>query len=84
VGAVVLVATLLVDLRGAIGSSSFTVLTYYAIASASVWTQPPEQRRWPRWLNVAGVIGCVALAATFRSPPWCWASPCWPWASRSD
>jgi basic amino acid/polyamine antiporter, APA family len=64
VGAVVLVATLLVDLRGAIGFSSFTVLTYYAIANASAWTQPPEQRRWPRWLNVAGVIGCVVLAAT--------------------
>ena len=64
VGAVVLAATLLVDLRGAIGFSSFTVLTYYAIANAAAWTQPPDQRRWPRWMNVAGVIGCVVLAAT--------------------
>lgn len=64
VGAVVLAATLLVDLRGAIGFSSFTVLVYYAIANASAWTQPAELRRWPRALNVAGIGGCALLAAT--------------------
>ncbi|MGW1678260.1 APC family permease [Saccharopolyspora sp. NPDC002376] len=60
-----LVAT--TDLRGVIGFSSFGVLVYYAIANASAWTQPAEQRRWPRWLNIAGLLGCLVLVATL---PW--------------
>jgi basic amino acid/polyamine antiporter, APA family len=60
VSAIVLVA----DLRGAIGFSSFGVLTYYAIANASAWTQPDSQRRWPRALNVAGLVGCLVLVVT--------------------
>jgi basic amino acid/polyamine antiporter, APA family len=69
--AVCVAASLLVlttDLRGAIGFSSFGVLVYYAIANASAYTQPAEERRWPRTLNVAGVIGCVALVATLPLP----------------
>jgi basic amino acid/polyamine antiporter, APA family len=61
----VLVAT--VDLRGVIGFSSFGVLIYYAIANASAYTQPGTQRRWPRALNVCGVVGCLLLVATL---PW--------------
>ena len=64
VGIAVVALVLLTDLRGAIGFSSFGVLTYYAIANAAAFTQPGEERRWPRALNVAGVIGCVALVAT--------------------
>jgi len=51
-----------VDLRGAIGFSSFAVLTYYAIANASAFTQPDSERRWPRWLQVVGLVGCAVLA----------------------
>jgi APA family basic amino acid/polyamine antiporter len=65
-GAVVLLA-LVTDLRGAIGFSSFGVLTYYAIANASAFTQRGPERRWPRALNVAGLVGCVGLVATL--PP---------------
>ena len=60
-----LVAT--VDLREVIGFSSFGVLTYYAIANASAFTQPAGQRRWPRWLNLLGATGCLVLVATL---PW--------------
>ncbi|MDA3629356.1 APC family permease [Saccharopolyspora sp. WRP15-2] len=60
-----LVAT--TDLRGVIGFSSFGVLVYYAIANASAWTQPAAQRRWPRWLNAAGLVGCLVLVVTL---PW--------------
>jgi APA family basic amino acid/polyamine antiporter len=55
------------DLRGVIGFSSFGVLIYYAIANTAAFTQPREQRRWPRWLNLLGVIGCLVLVATL---PW--------------
>jgi APA family basic amino acid/polyamine antiporter len=47
--------------------SSFGVLVYYAITNASAYTQPRAQRRWPRALNVCGVVGCLLLAATL---PW--------------
>ncbi|CAN5827934.1 amino acid permease [soil metagenome] len=62
--AVVSLLVLAIDLRGAIGFSSFGVLVYYAIANASAFTQPAEQRRWPRVLNLAGLIGCVVLVVT--------------------
>ena len=64
VGALVTVVVLVVDLRGAIGFSSFTVLSYYAIANASAWTLPPARRRWPRVLAALGVLGCALLAFT--------------------
>jgi APA family basic amino acid/polyamine antiporter len=67
VGAVVVLLVLTTDLRDAIGFSSFGVLLYYAIANASAYTQPVSRRRWPRALNVAGLLGCVVLVVTL---PW--------------
>jgi APA family basic amino acid/polyamine antiporter len=64
---VVSVLVAAVDLRGVIGFSSFGVLIYYAIANAAAFTQPGEQRRWPRWLNLLGAAGCLTLVATL---PW--------------
>lgn len=60
--AIVAVIVMLTDLRGAIGFSSFAVLTYYAIANAAAYTQPDRQRRWPRWLQGLGLGGCTVLA----------------------
>ncbi|WP_410631379.1 APC family permease [Amycolatopsis sp. cmx-4-83] len=65
--AIVSALVLTVDLRGVIGFSSFGVLVYYAVANASAFTQEPANRRWPRWLNVVGLLGCVLLVATL---PW--------------
>lgn len=63
---VVLVSILVLtaDLRGVIGFSSFGVLIYYAIANTAAFTQPADQRRWPRVLNVVGFLGCLVLVAT--------------------
>lgn len=60
VGAVVAVLAATVDVRGAIGFSSFGVLTYYAVANASAWTlsSAPASRVVP----AVGVLGCVTLA----------------------
>jgi APA family basic amino acid/polyamine antiporter len=66
--ALVAVLVLVADLRNMIGFSSFGVLVYYAIANASAFTQPPVVRRWPRWLNVVGLAGCLLLAGTL--PVW--------------
>jgi len=67
IAAAVVVLVVATDLRGAIGFSSFGVLTYYAIANASAFTQDASHRRWPRALNVAGLLGCVVLVAAL--PP---------------
>jgi basic amino acid/polyamine antiporter, APA family len=61
-GAAIIAVVAVVDLRGAIGFSSFAVLTYYAIANASAFTQPESERRWPRWLQIVGITGCAVLA----------------------
>lgn len=63
--AVIVIAIVLVaDLRGAIGFSSFAVLTYYGLANASAWTLGPDDRQWPRWLAGLGVALCGLLAFT--------------------
>jgi APA family basic amino acid/polyamine antiporter len=64
---VVSVLVLTVDLRGAIGFSSFGVLLYYLIANLSAFTQLAGVRRFPRWLQVLGAAGCLLLAVTL---PW--------------
>jgi APA family basic amino acid/polyamine antiporter len=63
-GAVVVVLVLTVDLRGAIGFSSFGVLLYYFVANVAAFTQAPDARRYPRWLQVLGAVGCVVLVVT--------------------
>ncbi len=66
VAVIVLLATGL-DLRGAIGFSSFGVLLYYALANAAALTLAPGERRWPRGLAALGVSGCLLLVVTL--PP---------------
>jgi APA family basic amino acid/polyamine antiporter len=65
--AAIVLLVVLVDLRGAIGFSSFGVLTYYLVANLSALRQRPEVRRYPRALQMIGVAGCVLLAVTL---PW--------------
>ncbi len=67
VGAVVIVLVLTVELRGAIGFSSFAVLTYYAIANTAALTLTREENCPPRWIPGLGLIGCLVLAANL--PP---------------
>lgn len=64
---VVLALVATVDLRGAIGFSSFGVLLYYVIANAAAVSQSREQRRYPRAVAIFGIAGCLTLVATL--PP---------------
>jgi APA family basic amino acid/polyamine antiporter len=61
---IVCVVVAVADLRGAIGFSSFAVLTYYGLANASAWTLTGPERRWPRLLAGLGVALCAVLAVT--------------------
>ncbi|BFO14415.1 hypothetical protein SHKM778_08030 [Streptomyces sp. KM77-8] len=65
VGAVVAVLAATVDVRGAIGFSSFGVLAYYAVANASAWTL--DSRPAARALPALGLAGCLVLAFSL---PW--------------
>jgi APA family basic amino acid/polyamine antiporter len=68
--AIALIVTVLVvtvDLRGAIGFSSFGVLVYYLVANLAAFTQSAPYRRFPKALQLAGATVCVALVATL--PP---------------
>jgi APA family basic amino acid/polyamine antiporter len=67
IGAIVCALVLTVDLRGAIGFSSFGVLVYYLIANVSAYTQSGPDRLYPKALQVLGAIGCATLAITL---PW--------------
>ena len=60
--AVVMLLVASVDLRGAIGFSGVTILTYYAITNVASLTLAEEHRRWPRWIAIVGLVGCVTLA----------------------
>jgi basic amino acid/polyamine antiporter, APA family len=61
VGFAVALLVALLDVRGAIGFSSFTVLLYYAITNASAFTLGR------RVIPVLGLLGCLSLA--FALPP---------------
>jgi APA family basic amino acid/polyamine antiporter len=67
IGVVVAVLAAAVDLRGAIGFSSFAVLIYYAVANASAFTLGPDEDRPHRAIPSIGLVGCVVLA--FAMPP---------------
>lgn len=42
--------------------SAFTVLIYYAITNLAALALPLEGRLFPRWVSVAGLVACLALA----------------------
>ncbi len=62
VGVVAAALAAAVDLRGAIGFSSFAVLVYYAIANASAFTLRREEGSLPKVIPVFGALGCVVVA----------------------
>jgi basic amino acid/polyamine antiporter, APA family len=62
-----ILAVLVLDPTTLIGYSSCAVLGYYAVAHVSALRQSNEQRWLPRWVSVAGLVGCAVLAL---SVPW--------------
>jgi len=67
VGMAVIALVSAVDLRGAIGFSSFGVLLYYLVANVAAFRQQRGARRYPRVLQAIGAVGCGVLAAAL---PW--------------
>ena len=61
VGLSVSALLLVTDLLGAVGFSSFLVLWYYAVANLAALRLNAIERRWPRFISVVGLMGCLAL-----------------------
>lgn len=64
IGIIVTILAATIDVRSAIGFSSFAVLVYYAIANASAFTLRPDEDRPPRLIPIVGFQGCAVLAFT--------------------
>ena len=67
IAVVAIAAVLLLEPARLVGFSSCAVLVYYAIAHLSALRQAPAERWLPRWVSVAGLLGCLLLALTL---PW--------------
>jgi basic amino acid/polyamine antiporter, APA family len=70
VGGVVAAMALVGDVRVTWSFSAFTVLVYYGITNLAAIRLPAGARRYPLWVPVAGLLGCLLLAA--HVPPATW------------
>ena len=64
IGTIVTILAATIDVRSAIGFSSFAVLIYYAITNASALTLGPDEDRPARVIPMVGFLGCAVLAFT--------------------
>lgn len=62
IGALIGGLVLLGDLKTTWSFSAFTVLVYYGLTNWAALRLPPQSRRYPRWISVAGLISCSGLA----------------------
>ena len=72
VGGVIAGLTLLGDVKTTWSFSAFSVLLYYAITNLAALRLPERNRRFPRWVPLAGLLSCVSLA--FFTQPGVWLS----------
>ena len=42
--------------------SAFTILVYYAITNFCALRLPADQRLYPRWIAIVGLVACLGLA----------------------
>lgn len=62
VGAIAILVAGFAPFETAIAISSFGTLLYYTVTNLSALRLTKEQRSFPRWLALAGLIGCLGLA----------------------
>jgi APA family basic amino acid/polyamine antiporter len=61
-GAVILTLVVMGNLPQIAATASFTILLYYSVANLAAWRLPKEQRRFPRAVQVIGLIFCISMA----------------------
>ncbi|MFC0681051.1 APC family permease [Lysobacter korlensis] len=57
-----IVGVLLLPPETLVGLSNCAVLAYYGVAHAAAYRQPANERWLPRAVQIAGLVGCAALA----------------------
>ena len=62
VGAIIAALVLVGDVETTWTFSAFTVLLYYAITNLAALRIADEDRMFPRWVAVAGLVSCLGLA----------------------
>jgi APA family basic amino acid/polyamine antiporter len=62
VGAIALCVAAFAPFGIAVAVSSFGTLLYYSVTNLSALRLQEQQRMFPRWLAVAGLVGCLGLA----------------------
>ena len=62
VGAVIAGLVLIGDVKTTWTFSAFTVLVYYSITNLAALRLTDQQRRFPRWVSVFGLVACFFLA----------------------
>ncbi len=68
IGIAVAILAAFTDIRGAIGFSSFAVLSYYAVTNASALTLRGDEGRPPRIVPIVGLLGCLVLGLSMPIP----------------
>jgi len=61
-GGFIALLTLVGDVRTTWTFSAFTVLIYYSITNLSALQLKPEERLFPRWVSMLGLVACLFLA----------------------
>ncbi len=61
-GTTIAALALIGDIKTTWSFSAFTVLVYYALTNAAALRLPKDQRRFPRWIAMAGLASCLFLA----------------------
>jgi APA family basic amino acid/polyamine antiporter len=70
VGAIIAGLVLIGDIKTTWSFSAFTVLVYYAITNLAALKLPVEQRLYPRWIAVLGLLSCLFLAFWVEWQTW--------------
>lgn len=58
------------DIRSAWTFSAFTVLLYYALTNLAALRLPASARRFPHWVSMLGLAGCLGLAVWIPMKIW--------------
>jgi basic amino acid/polyamine antiporter, APA family len=70
VGATIALLVLLGNVKTTWSFSAFSVLIYYAITNYAALKIPPQERLFPKWLGILGLLSCLFLAFWVESSIW--------------
>jgi basic amino acid/polyamine antiporter, APA family len=63
-GAVIVLLAVFGTLQTVVSAAAFTILLYYSIANICALRLAPENKLYPKWIAVLGLISCLLLAVS--------------------